>query len=319
MSIQRVILSVCLCAIVILFFKRSFMQEERGKILTIGIVQTATHLALDRVREGFISQMEDKAFGEVRFIVKNSEGSSSKLNRIAKEFHSQKKVDAIFAVGTLAAQVVAKIEKEKPVFIAAVSEPSSLELQNNINVCGTSDQVNTEAHAKLILRNFPQARKVSILFNPHESSSLMCVERMRKSLESVALEYSIFGVSSEKEVEQATIKASEESDVILLPLDNLLAATMPLISRTAMFNKRPLIVSDICSVSNGALIGQGADYFDSGKKTADIAYKVLFLKESPSNFGITKSNSTKILVNKKVADIIEFTIERELTQFIAEL
>ncbi len=219
----------------------------------------------------------------------------------------------------MAAQVVSDTEKEKPVFIAAVSESSSLELQNNINVCGTSDQVNTEAQAKLISKTFPIAQTVAILFNPSERNSLMCVERMQESLETAGLKYNVFGVSSESEIEQTIARAAKRNDVLLLPLDNFLAAAMPTISKEAIKKRCPLVVSDIYSVTDGALLGQGTDHFDLGKKTADVAYKVLFLKESPGNFGVTRANSSKIVVNKRVADALQFNISTELTQFIAEL
>lgn len=274
-----------------------------SKRLTIGILQTASHPALDLAREGFIEEMRRLSGTQVDFIVQNAEGSLSSATVIASHFHAHQKIQAIYAIGTPAVQAAAKMEKRKPILIAAVSDPDSLGiLHPGTNVCGTTDQVSTEAQSDLVLKLVSAVKTVAILHNPAEHNSAVMVKKMEKSLQSRGVQAVIFGVHTEGEIAGVVALAAQKAEALLIPNDNLLAAAMPLVAKEALAQKCPLIVSDIALVEKGALAAQGAEYAELGKKTAAIASRVLLLKESPEAVGIAHPTDPKTVINQTILE-----------------
>lgn len=309
--------SLCILvgSIVILggIFLYQCLTKEEKPMMTIGILQTATHPALDQAREGFIEELSRLASGKVRFVIQNAEGSLAQAQSIAENFHAHRKIDAIYAIATPAVQAAARVEKQKPIFIAAVSDPESLGvIFPGSNVCGTTDRIDTEAQADLILKLVPTVQTVAIIYNPGENNSQVMVEQMKKSLEKRELQYTILGVNSESEIAPTIAMAARKGDVILVPADNLLVGAMPLVAREALQRKRPLIASDIPSVTKGALIAQGADYAELGKATAAIAHRVLFEGSSPEEMGVVHPACSKILINKDVLEKLQIPVSKDL-------
>ncbi len=285
------------------FCYKGFSKPE--SVCTIGIIQTASHPALDQARDGFMTEIRRLSNHKVDFVIQNAEGSLSQAHIIAESFHTHKKIKAIFAIGTPAVLAAAKAEKQKPLFIAAVSDPESLGIIHpGTNICGTTDQVNTDAQAELILKLVPTVQTVSILYNPGENNSQIMVTKMQQSLEKRGLKNATFGVHAENEIAQTVAAAARKGEVILIPNDNLLAGAMTLVAKEALKKKCPLFVSDIALVEKGALAAQGAEYSDLGKNTAEMAHKVLS-GESPEKVGIVHPSSSKLIVNQSVLDALE--------------
>jgi putative ABC transport system substrate-binding protein len=305
---------VCLVAALGVFlYKKSSSENEAGKI-TIGIIQTASHPALDQVREGFVTELKRLSNNAIDFVIQNGEGSLSQTQSIAANFHAHKKVQAIFAIATPAVQAITRVEKEKPIFIAAVSDPESLGLSQNRNVCGTTDRIDTEAQSSFIKKLIPHACKATILYNPGESNSVAMVEKMRASLEKQGIDSTLLGIHLESEIAMAVNAASRKGDFILIPADNLLVGAMPLVAKQALKNKCPLIASDIPSVAKGALAAKGADYMELGKQTALLAYKVLMEEESPESIGINDPLNTKTVVNQKIVEALHIIVSKQLAE-----
>lgn len=291
--------------------------QHVGKVeddsLTIGIIQTATHPALDQVRDSFIAELQRRTEGRVHFVVQNAEGSAAQAQNIVSSFHSHKRIGAILAIGTPAVQAAARVEKDKPIFIAAVSDPESLGvIHPGTNVSGTTDRVDTDAQAALILQLVPSVKTVAIVYNPGENNSQVMVERMKRSLLERGLTPVLVGVHVESEIAQAIASASHKADVILVPADNLIVGAMPLVSKEALAKGRPLIASDIPSVSKGALMAEGADYSDLGRDTAGMAYRVLMKGEKPEDVGISHPSGSKILLNKRAMEALHIAIPMDL-------
>src|SRR5262245_6282467 len=130
------IIGVCLLLGLLAFKKSRSKSEEK---IIIGILQTASHPALDRARIGFKEQIL-KNIPSAQFIEQNGEGIASAAQSIAAAFHANDAVVAIFAIGTPAAQAIARVEKQKPIIFAAVTDPKAAGLLNH-NVSGTSDRI----------------------------------------------------------------------------------------------------------------------------------------------------------------------------------
>ncbi len=303
----------CLVAIIGGIFTYKTLTDPKEKVLTVGILQTASHPALDQARESFIAELTQQVGGKVHFVVQNAEGSLSSAQTIAENFHVHKKIDAIYAIATPAVQAIAKVEKKKPIFIAAVSDPESLGvIHAGTNVCGTTDRVDTDAQADLILELAAHVKTIAILYNPGENNSVVTVKRMEQSLEKRGVKHLLMGVYSESEIGPTINAAARRAEAILVPTDNLLVGAMPIVAREALRNNILLFASDLPSAAKGAVVAQGADYSDLGSTTAEIAYKVLVLGSTPAEVGIIHPSNSKIVFNKQTMDHFQIALSKNL-------
>jgi len=279
---------------------------------TIGILQTASHPALDAVRDGFIEQAQ-KTMKGITFIVKNAQGSVTTAHTIAEQMHADKNINAILAIATPAAQAIAAVEKEKPIFIAAVTDPAALGLLHpGSNVCGASDMLNVKAEIDMLVQLVPKAKTVALLFTNAEANSVALVKLMREELSARGLTTLDFGVSNESEIPMAAQWAFSKADVVLSPTDNNVASTIEIINHIAQKSKKPFMVSDNLLVKKGATAACGVDYKENGKQAAQIAHAVLIEKRKPADLPIAQQKNNTVYINKPLLEALGLQIPKTL-------
>ena len=277
--------------------------------LTIGILQTASHPALDAARDGFIDNITNNSGGAITCIVHNAQGSIVNAHAIAERFHADPTIVAIYAIATPALQAIATIEKQKPIFIAAVTNPHQLGLiDKQTNICGTTDMIDIPGTINAIKHIMPHISTIALVYNPAESNSVIQVKIMEKELAKHSIKAIHIGISTEVEIPQAIASALSKADALLVPTDNLIASAMPIISHLAQIAKKPLIASHNQAVEQGAFMARGVDYYESGKQTSEIALQVLCKEKKPSNLPIRPTQSDTIMVNKQRLDELGITI-----------
>lgn len=294
---------------------RHLKKQGTKASFTIGILQTASHPALDAVREGFMEQATKTISQHIVFVVKNAQGSVTAAHTIAEQFHSDKNIDGILAIATPAAQAMSAMEKEKPIFIAAVTDPDSLGLVHpTTNVCGTKDMIDVKAEIEMLAQLLPQAKTIALLYTSAEVNSVALVKKMREELLAHGLTPLDFAVSSESEMPMAAESAFSKADVVLSPTDNNVASTIEMISQLAQKYKKPFIASDNLLVKKGALAARGVDYKESGKQAAQIAYSVLVEKQKPADLPIVQQKNNKAYVNKTALESLGLQIPEALQE-----
>ena len=283
-------------------------QSSSG--LKIGILQTITHPALDRSRNGLMDYFKRQyTLENVEFIIQNGEGSISTLNSMAKGL--QEKADVFFAIGTQAAQAIAQIERNRPIVFAAVSSATKAGLiYPKTNVSGITDGIDGEDQVKTLIEFFPQAKKVVLLYNPEEVNSIEQIRPIESELRKFKREVIHVGVSSEAELPQKMKVALSKGDIILVPTDNLIVSSMPYIASVAKKNKVPLIASDNPSVENGALMSEGVDYYEQGKFAAELLMEIISTGKSPEEFSIKVPENRTLLINRETFDALEISIPK---------
>src|SRR5262249_48627479 len=148
---------------------KRFKKSNNTAAYTIGILQTASHPALDAVRDGFIEELKQKLGNSVAFVIQNAQGTVASAHTIAQQFHANTQYDAFFDIATPAAQALSAVEKEKPIIIAAVTDPYALGLVHpTSNVCGVTDMIDIKAEIDMLTALIPTAQSVGILYTAGE-------------------------------------------------------------------------------------------------------------------------------------------------------
>jgi len=292
------------------FNRRELSQKaHKDARYTIGILQTASHPALDAVREGFVEAIQQGLGDDVTFIVQNAQGSVAQAHSLAQQFHAQRKLDGVLAIATPAAQAMSAMEKERPIFIGAVTDPAALGLvYKGSNVCGTRDLINVGAEIEMMVVLVPEAKTVGLLYTSAETNSLALVKQMHEELEKRGLQATDFTVTGESDVQAVTELACRKVDVLLAPTDNTIASAITLVSSVAQKYKKPLIVSDNMLVAAGPLAARGIDYRASGVQTGNIAVELLQSGRKAADFPIEQAESSEIFINKKTAALLNIQI-----------
>lgn len=301
----------CLC-LYILIQKKSQVTEKAT--YTIGILQTASHPALDSVLQGFQQELK-KMLGDttVAYVVQNAQGSVSSAHTIAQQFHGSSKYDLFFTIATPAAQAMHAVEKERPIILAAVTDPSALGfVYAGSNVCGVTDMIDISSEVAMLHALVPDAKNIGLLYTIGEMNSLVLVEIMKSKLQDLGLNPIDFAVSGEADIQAVVELACRKSDLILAPTDNVVASTISLITMITKKYKKPLIVSDNMLVSSGALAAQGVDYYASGQQAAGCAFQLLVEHKKPSEVSIQQTKSEQIFMNKQTLNDCGLSVPAEL-------
>jgi putative ABC transport system substrate-binding protein len=310
-GIVLIIAAICVGSFVL--FKK---KKQEGDII-IGILQTASHPALDAAREGFVRTVKDGFGDRVSFIIKNAQGSIVQAHTIAESFHANPDIDAFFAIATPAAQSLGLKEKERPIFLAAVTDPSALNLIHpTTNVTGSSDKIDNAKEVDMLVQLLPQAKTVAILFCSAESNSRIAVDELKKELQRVGLTALEVAFTNDADMPAAITSAVNKADVILTPNDNAVSSAIQFIATTALNHKKPLIVSDNLLVKHGALAARGIDYEKSGEQAGHAALNVLQKGMKPFQLPVEKPLIDTVVINKKTADILNITIPQTLSDRI---
>ncbi len=296
---------------------KKYLKPSSASIITIGIIQTASHPALDQAREGFIQTLQQKLGNAIQFNVHNGQGSLANLHTIAKNLAHNDEVTGIFAIGTPALQAIAAIEKEKPIFISAVTNPHALGLLSaDRNICGSTDAITIDDQIDLITHLFANAHKIGILFNTGEVNSVNLVAQMKEALLKSGLTFYEIGITNESEIPMALSSALPQVDVVWAPTDNTVAVAASYIAHKAAELKKPFIASDNLLVQKGACAASGIDYFKSGQQAAQAAIAVLVDHQKPAVLEIATPVIDQIVINKKCMNELGIEIPASLAKKI---
>lgn len=290
--------------------------RKKDHLFTIGILQTASHPALDAARDGFIDAINSAIGDKFDFVVRNGQGNISSIHTIAQQFHAKQDIDAIFAIATPAAQAAVAVEKEKPIIIAAVSlSPQLADIFSAANICGTSDMIDVRKEIDAMRALLPETiATIGILYSTAEVNSVVMSQKMVEELERAGYTPVLVGVTSEADIEPAILSAARKVDAFLAPTDNMVANAITLIVDLVNKVHKPLMVSDNMLVHHGALMARGVDYYESGKQAGEVLLQLMLHNKKPQYLPIVQANNKDIFINKKVLDSFGFTISDAIAQ-----
>lgn len=281
---------------------------------TVGVIQIADHIALERARKGFEEELK-KTNPEVEIISKNANGDLTVVPSIIKSFQDQK-VDLIYAIATPAAQGAKNGEKDIPIVFNAVTDPASADLVKNMeepegNITGVSDYFSMEAQLKEMTRVFPDIKNVGVIFSTNEANSQFQIEELKKAAEGLGLNVVEVGVNNINDVSTAIKSLEPKMDIFLSITDNTVSSASTIIAESLKEAKIPSFASEEGPVDNGILMSSGVDYVDLGKKAADMASEILGGKKV-SEIPVVFSKETRKVVNKKTADVLGLSQDDKL-------
>ncbi|MGX7106191.1 ABC transporter substrate-binding protein [Hutsoniella sourekii] len=273
--------------------------------IKIGVLQYIEHDALNAVLKGFTETLDQSQYADrIEWKIENASGDQSALQSLAEK--QTRENDIIFAIATPAAQAVATVEQEKPIFVAAVTDPVEAGLAESLekpgrNVTGTSDMAPIEEQVDLLVRNFPEAKKVGLIYNSSEVNSQVQAEKAIEILESKGLETEVATVISTNDIAQSLGSLIPNVDAMFMVTDNTIDSSISLVGDMAKEAGIPTIGSSDSVVQANGLATLSNSYEDYGIQTAEMVIRMLDEGLNPADMPIELGKDFEVIVNEEFA------------------
>ena len=260
--------------------------HEDGKYY-VGIIQQSDNPALTLASEGFQDELNELMGDDVVIDYKVADGTALGCDVIIDHF-LQDKDDLILAGGTLALRQAYSATQDVPIvgtgvtdFIIAGGGVSSVNEPGG-NVTGISDLPPMESQRDYLV-HVADGSRIGIVYCSEEMNSGFQCKLMKSYLDDAGADYGEYTFRDESEMEGVITKACEECGTLYLPNDDKLARNMDLVKRISLAKGVKVFGSDESMCKAGALASYGIDYYEMGKRTADVAYDVMI-------YGIDKAD-----------------------------
>jgi putative ABC transport system substrate-binding protein len=294
------------------------MVSGQQKMIQVGVLQFASHPALDAAREGFVDYLAQAGFKDrekIKLDLQNAQRDMSVARTIAKKFVTDEK-DLIYSIATPASQAAAKETTSIPIIFNAVTDPVKAGLVKGIdssgnNVTGVSDFIPVKSQIELLLKIAPQVKRLGIIYNAGEDNSRVLVEITRGVAKELKLDLVDATVTNSGEVFAATQTLVGRVDGIYTIQDNTVISALESVIKVANKNKIPVLVPGSPSVERGGLATVGTDYYNLGKIAGEQAVRI-FRGTKPSDIPIAYAKEFDVYLNQKTADEIGIKFPEDL-------
>lgn len=197
------------------------------------------------------------------------------------------------AIASPAVQSLARLEKNKPIIFAAVTDYNVLGIEKQKNIGGFLDQLDYNSVIASLQELFPD-KKIGIPYAIGDVSS----EYTIKKLEEAKLQIMRFGCASESELISNVQSACQSVDVLFLPTDNMIASAITIIIQIAKKYNKPLFMTDTLLFQLGGDYAQGVDYTQQGEAMVESIEAILEKKKNPEEFLVIKKSQSSGLLKR---------------------
>src|SRR5690349_19834539 len=315
--LQRLTLGVFL----IVFASSALLLSDLGRrtmkahsIPHVGLLQHASTMLLDEGTRGAIDELKEHGFVDSKTIVIdqfNAQGDIAVGNSIAAEM-VRARYDLLLTMSTLSLQAVANANRggstvqvfglvADPV-VAGVGISRSNPLEHPRNLVGIGSFIPVQDAFHIAREMFPGLKKVGVAWNPAEANSRAFVERARETCQQTGIELLEANVENSNgvlEAEDSLVARGAEAlwiggDVTV----NVATESVIAVARRAGI---PVFSITPGAPDRGTLFDYGADFYEIGKQTGDLAAQILrgadptkipIRNEIPVNF-VVNTTATK--------------------------
>lgn len=281
------------------------------EVLKIGILQYVEHESLTANREGFIEGLKEAGYIEgenLEIEYLNAASDNANLQSMSETLANHN--DYLFGISTPAAQSLAVVESDKPIYFSSVSDPVGAKLIKSLdhpgtNLTGTVDAAPIEEQLELLLSIQSDIQKVGLLYNSGEANSESEASIARKLIEEKGLETVEGAVTSTNDISQVLDALVKESEAIFLVTDNTIASAMALVGNVAAEHKIPIVGGSIDMIETNGLATYGLDYYDLGIQTAQMLVRQIEEGTATSDVPVETAEQLHLFVNEEYAKKID--------------
>lgn len=293
--------------------------KEKKKV---GILQFAMEPNVEFCKRGILTALKINGYEDgknLEIIYKNAQADFSMINSIMQDF-IRRDVDIIVPLSTpcVQAAVQAVANRKKPIVcftyiyypykVGAAKTPED----HLPNMTGIACPPDAEKMLDLIKEMFPERKTVGIVWNSSEANSEAVLNIIRPYAKQIGLIIQEATVTSPADVLEASRSIlNKGAQIFLNPGDNTLNVSFDSFAKVAADNQIPVFSADADFVNNGALVGYGPNYFQTGFQGGEYLARILN-GEDPAKMPIYHTTETSLYLNLDIAKKIGIKIKPEL-------
>lgn len=114
---KSLLLAMLMSLLAIILSPLANANAQEDTPIKIGVLQHVEHEALNDAQQGFIDRMNEEYGDRIEWDIQNASGNMASLQSIAEKLARES--DVLYAIATPAAQALAAVETEKPIFFSA--------------------------------------------------------------------------------------------------------------------------------------------------------------------------------------------------------
>jgi ABC-type uncharacterized transport system substrate-binding protein len=273
---------------VLLFSDLNQREHNSGDAPRVAILNYATRPVLEDGQKGILASLKEHGFidGEnIEIKIFNAENDLPTANTMASAIVGGN-FDMVISISTPCLQAMASANKNGTVkhifglvtdpFGAGVGISRTNPLDHPAHLAGIGTFQPVKEALQIAREMCPEVKKVGVVWNPAEACSEACTIMARQSCEEMGLELLEATVDSSSGVlEAARSLTSRGVDCIWIGGDNTVELAISSLIKAANEIRIPVFANAPSSANSGAIFGLGANYYEVGKITGDLAGKAL--------------------------------------------
>ena len=322
---KRIIVLAVLIAAVFSVFAGGNKEENSSSSYKIGLCNYVDDASLNQICENIkkgISDIENKYDVKIEVLEDNCNADSNVLGQIISNFIAED-VDLMIGVATpVAMSMQAQTEDNQiPVLFAAVSDPVGAGIVSSLtspgaNITGTSDFLDTTAVMNLMFALNPSIKKVGLLYDAGQDSSVTALRSAREILKAKGVEIiEKSGTTVDEIILAADSLIADGVEAVFTPSDNTVMTAELSIYEKFMATGIPHYTGADSFALNGAFLGYGVDYANLGYETAMMAEEILIEGKKPSEFAVKTFDNGTATINREVLASFGYTEEQITSVF----
>ncbi len=284
-----------------------------GESYTVGICQLIAHEALDAATQGFMDALTQELGDKVTFDVQNAAGDSNTCSTIVNSFVSSN-VDLILANATPALQAASAATGDIPILGTSVTEYGvALDIDGFTgtvggNISGTSDLAPLDQQAEMIKTLFPEAKTVGLLYCSAEANSQYQVDTVKGYLEGMGIACTLYPFADSNDVAAVTQTAADNSDVLYLPTDNVVAANTGIVDNICQPAGVPVMAGEVGICRGCGVATLSISYYDLGVTTGKMAAKILTGESDIATLPVAYAETFTPMYNPAICEALGITV-----------
>lgn len=313
MKMKKWLVSIILVVLVVL---GACATEDGGNVegsegpIKIGTLRQIDHESLTAAEEGFYQALEENDYVDgdtIEIQTLSAQGTQANLNPMAEQITNENEL--VLAIGTGAGQAVANANQEIPTIFTAVTDPVDAGLVESQeapgrNLTGTSDYMPINMQIDLLLSLDEKALAVGVIYDSSEPNSQIQAEEAIRLIEEAGLEAVVTTVTSTNDVQQNLTSIAGDIDLLYIPTDNTVAATMPTVKDITIENQIPSVLGAPEMVEAGGLTTYSIDYHSLGYQAGEMAIEILEGNAEPASMAYQNAAELILVVNEEVAEAL---------------
>ncbi len=246
----------------------------------------------------------------------SAQGDMITLSTLADAVNSDG-TELLMTLSTPTLQTVLHKVTNIPIIFTFVADPEiagagSSEDRFSSKITGVYTQAPSGKMVDLLIRNFPQIRKVGTLFTPVEDNSVHNKDLFVQEAARRGISVTTLPVNSPGELPDAALAmASRPIDAWVQILDNQVVAGFSVIAKAAARAKKPLFSFTETAVEQGAVAAYTMDYYQAGFDAALKAAQVM-RGTPPADIPFSTPSQVRLIVDAEHAKAVGLTLPAEL-------